>query len=274
MHVRTLLPVLLSLLLVSCQSGPQSDDSGATTAGPSYQLENRADTLALQVLEEMGGAETWDALPYLRFTFAVEQGGERTPVAHHFWDRQNGDYRVEWTGQEGDTTFVALFNVNDHEAGTVYVDGEPVAEGRSGELLDQAYQRFINDTYWFLAPVKLLDPGVHLSTVPDSSTTEHTVVHASFDSVGLTPGDQYWYTIDRDSNRVDRWAYHLQSYEPDQPASRFEWTGYRQLDSPAGPAWVATRKESLGGETAILTDQVEAPESPPEGMFTDPSPRL
>lgn len=274
MRVRLLLSVLVSALLwVGCQSGGSGADPAAET-GPSYDLENRADTLAMELYEELGGPEAWASLPYLRFTFAVERSGERTPVAHHFWDRTSGRYRVEWNSQNDDTTFVALFDVDAHEGGSVYANGSAVDTARADALLDQAYRRYINDTYWLLAPVKLLDPGVDLETVPDSTTAEELVLHATFEDVGLTPGDQYWYTVDRESGRMSQWAYHLQSYEPDQPPSRFQWTGYQSFEAPAGTIWMATRKQAIDGNTAILTDQIATLEEAPDEIFSDPSPRL
>lgn len=236
-------------------------------------LSSRADSLAYQVYEALGGAEAWSSLKYLRFTFAVESGGNRRPVAHHLWNRHTGDYRVEWSSDGGDTTFVVLFNVNSRE-GSVYANGQELSAERSSEMLDQAYRRYINDTYWMLAPAKLLDDGVNRTYLPDSSSTETAVLHLSFGDVGLTPGDEYWHYIDRQNHRVKQWAYHLQSYAEDRPASRFRWMNYREFEAPDGPIWIATRKEALDGSRAILTDQIETPAKVPKDMFTNPKPQL
>ncbi|NCQ34498.1 hypothetical protein GW813_05340, partial [bacterium] len=42
------------------------------------------------------------------------------------------------------------------------IDGVVAADTDLDALSEQAYQRFINDSYWFVMPLKLEDPGVHL----------------------------------------------------------------------------------------------------------------
>lgn len=236
-------------------------------------ITSRADSIAYQAYQALGGPDAWKSLPYLRFTFAVENEGTRRPIAHHLWNRRTGDYRVEWSTQEGDTTFVVLFNVNTQD-GEAYANGQEVSSQRSVELLRQAFRRYINDTYWMLAPVKLLDHGVNRTYLPDSSTAETAVLRITFDNVGLTPGDTYWHYIDRETYRPRQWAYHLQSYSADDPPSRFRWTDYEQFEAPEGPIWIATRKEALDGSRAILTDRIETPSQVAEDMFTDPEPQL
>lgn len=236
-------------------------------------ISSRADSLALEVYQALGGPNAWQALKYLRFTFAVEDNGNRNTIAHHLWNRHTGDYRVEWDNQKGDTTFVVLFNVNTKK-GSVYANKKQLSDSQSDPLLKQAYRRFINDTYWLLAPVKLLDKGARRTYVSDSSTAETAVLHLSFNNVGLTPGDQYWHYIDRNTHRPKRWAFHLQHYEEDQPASSFKWLNYKKFSTPEGPVWIATRKESLDGSRAILTDRVQTPTTVPSTMFSEPSPQL
>lgn len=236
-------------------------------------ITSRADSIAYRTYEALGGPDAWQSVNYLRFTFAIESEGNRRPIAHHLWNRRTGDYRVEWSSQEGDTTFVVLFNINTQE-GDAYANAEAVSGERSADLLQQAYRRYINDTYWMLAPVKLLDEGVNRTYLPDSSTTETAVLHITFGNVGLTPGDQYWHYIDRETNRTRRWAYHLQGYSDDQSPSNFRWMNYEQFETPEGPIWIATRKEALDASRAILTDRIEVSGDVPDDMFSDPNPRL
>lgn len=249
--------------------------SNSTEAQPREipTLSTTADSVAYQVYEALGGPEAWNSLQYLRFTFAVEDEGNRQPVAHHLWNRDTGDYRVEWSSGEGDTTFVVLFNVNSRE-GSAYADGVEVSSERTSEMLDQAYRRYINDTYWMLAPVKLLDEGVNRTYLPDSSSAETAVLHLNFGDVGLTPGDEYWHYIDRETYRVQEWAYHLQSYPEDRAPSHFRWMNYQQFEAPEGSIWIATRKQAIDGSRAILTDQIDTPAEVADEMFTNPEPQF
>lgn len=236
-------------------------------------LETRADSVAMTLYDALGGPQAWAALPALRFDFAVERGGQTRTVARHLWNRQTGNYRVEWSTGE-DTTYVALFNVagDGPSDGAVYLGGTPVEDAEG--LMEQAYQRFINDTYWLLAPVKVFDPGVRRSYAADSSGGRVDVIATSFDDVGLTPGDRYWLYVDRETGRLERWAFHLQGMDAEAPARTFEWTGYEELPTPRGPVRVATVKRSVDGASAIRTPVYPTDGLPADSMFARPQPML
>lgn len=271
--MRSLFATLLLLwLCMGCQpeSEPAPAEPTQTIATP--QPQNKADSLALQIVEATGGSATWAQVPFLRFDFAVEREGERQIRARHFWDRQMGDYRVEMQVGE-DSTVVVLMNINTRE-GMGYLNGTPLDSAATSERLEAAYGRFINDTYWLLAPTKVLDPGVQRTYVADSSNAETDVLHLSFQDVGLTPGDQYWFYADRATGQVTRWAYVLEKEPADQPPRSFVWTGYESYDTPAGPVTVSTRKEHPTDPFAILTDNVATPAEPPARVFSEPTPML
>ena len=262
------LPCLV-LLLVGCE--PSETTPPPADAVPEVEmptLATKADTMAMHAYEAAGGPAAWAALPYLRFEFAGERDGEARPGIKHLWNRRTGDYRLEMPGGE-DSTYVVLFNVNTRE-GQAYLNGTALDSTQNAQRLEQAYGRFINDTYWLLMPFKLFDPGVTRTYVPDSSNAERDVIHLSFAEVGLTPGDEYWVFMDKETGRVEEWAYHLQSDRD----GRFTWTGYETHDTPAGPLHFATRKEAAGGNAALLTYQIDTPTDPPADLFTDPNPRL
>lgn len=269
MTLRRTGPLLFVTLLVAAAcSEPAADGPGIAAELPA--LETRADSVAMQVYEAYGGPAAWSALRYLRFDFATGSDTSRSVRARHLWDRSTGDYRLEMPSGE-DTVYVALFSVNSRE-GDVYLNGAEVDSVREAELLESAYRRFINDTYWLLMPVKLLDPGVNRTYVADSSDAERDVLHLSFGDVGLTPGDQYWVYVDRETGLVDQWAYRLQGHEPDHVPEPIAWAGHKTLETPAGPIVVSERKPRPG--FVLFTDNVAVPTEVPDGAFTDPQPML
>ena len=235
-------------------------------------LETYADTLALRVYEASGGPAAWHSLSYLRFNFTVARGGERQRTVRHFWDRRTGDYRVEQRGP-GAESYVVLFNVNTRE-GQGYWQGDTLEAKSNTEQLEDAYRRFINDTYWLLAPFKLFDPGVNRTYAPDSSDEATEALHLSFGDVGLTPGDQYWLFIDKGTGRLVRWTYVLESDGPETPPRSFVWDDYEEHITPGGPIYFATRKRGVGAPFAIYNDAIKTPTLVPADMFTDPDPRL
>ncbi|MFQ5572195.1 MAG: hypothetical protein ACE5G0_21170, partial [Rhodothermales bacterium] len=218
-----------------------------------------------------GGPAAWSALPYLRFNFAVSVEGTRRRTIRHLWDRRTGDYRVEMRGPGGEP-YIILFNINTRQ-GQAYWGDTPLDSTDTAEKIAEAYQRFINDTYWLLVPFKLFDPGVHRAYVADSSDAEADVLHLSFGDVGLTPGDQYWLYVDKESGRLAQWSYVLQGSEGLPPRS-FVWDEYEEHITPSGSLFFAARKRAVGRPNAIYTDAIGTPLEVPEGIFSDPAIRL
>lgn len=272
-----LLPGLLALaagLLVGCGPGPDSSSQQSLT--DTIAAETKADSVALRLMEAHG-ADAFASAPYLRFTFAVQTAGERRVFGRHLWDRTTGDYRVEWQSAP-DSNYVALINVRQVEdqrpAGTVYLNGTELTGEAAREVRRQAYGRFINDTYWLLAPLKAFDPGVNRSYVPDSSTTTHDVIRLTFGDVGLTPGDTYWFYVSTETGRLDRWAMRLQNMPDDATPRTYTWDDYTRLEAPDGPVYLAARHAAEEGDQAVLTDSLALPSDVPDGAFSDPTPML
>ena len=268
---------LLAVLVSACGgeggAGPGADSTA--TARPT--LETKADTVAMQLYDAMGGPQAWKSLPALEFAFAVGQGGERRPVAQHYWNRRTGDYRVEWQ-RAPDSSYAAVFNVRsfDSEApeGQATLNGQLLDASARAEALAEGFHRFVNDTYWMLAPVKLFDEGVQRTYVADSSDADTDVLRLSFGDVGLTPGDRYWLYVDRDTGRLRRWAFVLQGMDADAAPRAYEWTGYESFEAPEGRVLIATRKPAVTADTSrrttIHTDEVRTPERLPDSLFAMP----
>jgi hypothetical protein len=275
---RTWLPLLavLCLLAAGCASDLDAPSDQAPAPTDTLTLESKADSVAFQLLDAHG-ADALASAPYLRFNFAVETPAGTTVVGRHLWDRSTGTYRVEWSGGT-DSTYVALIDVRDvtqgDPTGSVSLNGTELTGQAARNARRQAYGRFINDTYWLLAPLKVFDPGVNRTYRPDSSTAEHDVLHLTFNDVGQTPGDEYWLYVSTETGRLDRWAFHLQSMAEETPPRVFEWTADTTLQAPDGPVRLATRKQVVGGERAILTYDIALPSSPPVGAFSDLNPML
>jgi hypothetical protein len=268
--------LVAALLLVGCATNGEPSADGPVHPADTTALQTRADTLAERLVEAHGGT-AWASAPYLRFNFAVDRGSAEGRPIRHLWNRSTGDYRVEW-GPSEDTTYVALINVGEVQngvpAGAVYLDGSALEGARDTTMRRQAYRRFINDTYWLLAPLKVFDAGVNRTYLADSSDAEHDVLHLTFGDVGLTPDDEYWLYVDSETGRLDRWAFHLQGMADDAPPAVFDWTDYQTLSAPGGDVHLAARHASTSGPTAILTNELSLPSSVPDTAFSSPEPML
>ena len=146
-----------------------------------------AQQLAKAVWKASGG-ENWSKVKELRFTFIVEGEGKELARAEHHWDLVAQIDRVKWKGKDVTVNLASPAQDEDSKA---------------------AYARWVNDSYWLLAPLKVLDPGVKLSTEGTKQVGEaqFETLRLSFEGVGLTPGDQYLLYIDPQTKLVRAWDY-------------------------------------------------------------------
>ena len=209
---------------------------------------SKGEALAEEMVEAMGGREAFEGLRFLRFDWTVVREGEEVARIPHLWDCHTGRYRVEWETRE-DEQVQALFNINTKE-GRVWKNGaEVTAKEERDELLEHAYGRFINDSYWLLMPWKLRDPGVKLEHLGEREADGkiYEVLHVSFEKVGLTPGDQYWAFVNPETKIMERWAYFLQSHEGEpslEGARPYAWRNWEKV----GAMMLAREKVSLDPE--------------------------
>lgn len=202
--------------------------------------DEKADTIAAETLTAMGGREAYDNTRFLSFRFA----GFR----NHHWDKWTGRHRVEFTNRKGEH-FVVLQNVNT-KVGRAWMNGTELTGEEAKKAVEAAYGTWINDTYWLLMPYKLRDPGVTLSwdgeEVIDGVTYDK--LHLKFASVGLTPGDQYWAYINRQTKLMDRWAYVLQDFEAGRPPTVWKWGNWQRF----GGIQLASDRTMVGDEPRQL----------------------
>lgn len=258
------LGVAAGLALGSCRrAAPQPLPAGFDPAGSDPQ----AIEVAQRAMAAMGGVAGWEATRYLAFDFVVEAGGAPPIAFRHYWDRSTGRYRVEGMDEER-RPYLILFNVGTRK-GMAWLEGELVYGEERTQLLQEAYERFINDAYWLLMPLKLLDPGAHVHYEGEVTAGGgvRDRIRLTFDAgTGLTPGDTYWAEVDRRSGRMERWEFVLQG-DPEK-------YGYRWLDwQRLGPLTVSLLKEAEDGSDRILFLNVIAAEEVDPEPFETPGDR-
>ncbi len=206
--------------------------------------------LAHEVIDAMGGDSAWgDRSWSLAFDFVVEAKGKEMSRYSHQWNRATGEYIVGGRTREGKAWQVEFSNIYEKQ-GRATIDGEPVPDTTLSRILSMAYARFINDTYWMLMPVKMLDPGVMLERRADTTIggVRYNVLLLSFRNVGLTPGDRYLVFINPQTKLVERWHYMLESGRE----ADYLWTDYRRFD----PVVISLKRESPDGSSIIRFDNV------------------
>jgi hypothetical protein len=225
----------------------------------------RAIEVALRAGEALGGPRGWAATRYLTFDFVVEAGGAPPVAYRHYWDVAGGRYRVEGMDEE-QRPYLVLFNLQTRR-GMTWLEGRPARGEERERLLKEAYERHINDVYWLLMPLKMLDPGarVHYEGELGQGRDIRDRIRLSFDpGIGLTPGDTYWAEVSRASGRMERWEFVL---EGETERYGYRWEDWRRF----GPLTLSTRKESEDGSERILFLNVVASEELDDKPFELPA---
>jgi len=241
--------------------------------GPPGAADARALEVVGAMLNAMGGPHALDQVKALRFTFQVVVNDTVRTARTHWWDRAGHRERLEYRDRDG-RPIVTLFDLH-AKTGRSWTGGAEAAGDDLDKQIEGAYARFINDSYWFLMPYKLFDPGVHLEM--DGEAEVHgsmcDIVRVTFDNVGLTPGDTYWAYIDRSSHLMTRWGYILEGDRKDNPDPKetiYDWNDWTDF----GPLKLSTDKVRTGDgrNVEIRFRNVEATDAFPAKTFTDPAP--
>jgi len=164
----------------------------AAPAGAADQSTDKGQQLATEVWKASGG-ENWTKVKEVHFTFAVEQEGKPLFSAQHVWNVAAGTDEVKWKDKEG----------KDHQATA------NLAAPASGGDEKTAYGRWVNDSYWLLAPLKVRDRGVRVEAggPKDLKGVTFETLRLTFNSVGLTPTDQYIFYVDPKTKLPVAWDY-------------------------------------------------------------------
>jgi len=214
--------------------------------------DQKADSVGQELLSSLGGPAAFEKARQFQFDFVVDREGKAIARFAHVWDRYTGDYRLTGSEKTG-APFMVYFNVNTKQ-GTALVNGRPAEPPRREELIRMSYERFINDSYWLLAPWKIFDPGVHLSydgEKPCPNGGDCDILRLSFEEgVGLTPKDIYWLWISRPGRQMVAWQYVLGGAQ-EEPTTAL-WTNWKtfggislSLDKPISGRPVAIRFENV-----------------------------
>ena len=227
-----------------------------------YAVAEGRDPKATSVAEKtwgaMGGIDAWKAVAAIRFNFQVEQEGQPPRAAKHLWDRRNGRDHVEGKTRDG-KQMVVWVHLGD-KTGAAWADGKKLQGTEEKDALSWAYQRWVNDTYWLIMPFKLLDSGVNLKY--EGERDGYDVLHLRFEKVGLTPGDQYWAYINKNTGLMDRWEYLLQDEKAKESWNWVDWTDYGKLK-------LSNRKISADQKTAIHFVPLQIMDSADAAYFSD-----
>lgn len=198
------------------------------TGAPGPEAEALAERVAAAI-----GADAWARTGAVKFRFA----GHR-----YLWDRERNLVRYE------DGRGVVLTE-GWRPMGRAFVDGVEYGGAYKDRRVKKAYESFVNDAFWALAPTKLYDDGVTRSLV---STEAGPALLVSYGSGGVTPGDSYLWEIGPDGLPT---AFRLWAGILPVKGARATWSGWITL-----PTGVRVATERKFGPARLVVDEWGAAE--------------
>ncbi|MDE2730721.1 MAG: hypothetical protein OXM02_11520 [Bacteroidota bacterium] len=231
-----------------------------------------ADSVAMRLYESAGGAAIWSRVPYVKFNYTHVIGPTPARTIRHLWNRRTNEYRMELPGPTNEP-YVVLFDL-DTRQGTAFWNGTELEDREARVHVQDAYRRFVHDSFWLLTSLKLFEPGVERTYVADSSDAETAVLHVEFSLQGYAPSEEYWLYVDRESNLIRQALYWGPHDARDQPPRGFVWADYERHWGGSGYVYLSTFKRAIGRPHAIRTDKLQFPAAVAPDMFTSGDPKL
>ena len=212
-----------ALLLASLLSGAPLAAERRPPGAPGPE----ADALARRMVAAVDGP-AWDRTGAVRWTFR----GNR----HHLWDRQRGLARVRWGKIQ------VLMDLASRR-GIAYDGEREIVGDRAAALVEKAFARWTNDSFWLNPVVKAFDPGTRRSLVPLEDGSEGLLVE--YTAGGLTPGDAYLWLIGEDGLPT---AWRMWTSNLPKGGMRASWESWVEL---ATGARISTRHRLALGKIDI-----------------------
>lgn len=255
------------LVLVACSGAESRSEAETDESEPEPEMapeaepepETPADSLARELWRSAGG-EGLDEVAQIDFRFVVTDGDETAFEAAHRWDRRGARDRVTWTDRQG-AVQDAVVNLETKRA-CGHIDGRAVGGDPLAALGQSAYGRWVNDAYWLMVPLKVLDPGVSRRLLEPEGETRR--LELTFADVGLTPGDRYVLEIDPEG-RLVRWEMALEGMEAGDEPTGVTFEGHTTI----GPLTLPLEHTAEGddGTRRILLKDVAVHETVQEEVF-------
>ncbi len=142
---------------------------------PKGEKSKKADILAEKMLVALD-KDAYEKTKVLEWTF--------TGAHSYKWFKQEDKVEVSWKKNK-----VILFT-KQTEKSIVYIDGK---QTDNLDILNKALSYFNNDSFWLVAPYKVLDAGTERSIIKHNGKDALLITYTSG---GSTPGDSYLWILD------------------------------------------------------------------------------
>lgn len=141
-------------------------------------VNSEADELARKMINAVDGV-AWDTTEAVSWNFS--------DMNSHLWDKNRHFAQVKW----GD--HVVLVNINER-TGVARTNGQVVLGDAGDKLVQKAWYKWANDSFWLNPVTKAFDNGTERSIVELENGEKALMV--TYTSGGATPGDSYLWILD------------------------------------------------------------------------------
>ncbi|NND93600.1 MAG: hypothetical protein HKN45_01975 [Flavobacteriales bacterium] len=170
-----------------------------------------AEALAQKMMDACN-ASAWENTRFITWDFAGRNS--------YVWDRSEGKVEVV----SGESRAVIYTSTQE---GLAWDSEKELSGGEKKEALDKAWANFCNDSFWLIAPLKVMDPGTTRELV---QTEEGKGLMVHYNSGGVTPGDSYLWYIAEDGLP---YAYRMWTQVLPIPGMRSTWEEWKTVHSGA-----------------------------------------
>lgn len=138
-----------------------------------------ADELAMKMLDAIN-YDAYKKARKLEWTFRGKN--------HYEWYPQENKVMVSW-----DNFKVELFTQNPNTS-IAFKNGKELSGNNKKDAIDYALENFNNDSFWIVAPFKVMDPGTEREIIKEDAQEKLLVRYING---GTTPGDVYVWKLDK-----------------------------------------------------------------------------
>ncbi|WP_125185091.1 hypothetical protein [Botryobacter ruber] len=233
--------LIVCLFLQQAALAPQPAQAGA---------DPKARALAERVLQQMGGAEGWEATRFISWAFIGQ---------YQIWDKQQQQFRWE------KDSLVAVLDIR-ARTGKVYERGQALQdEQKVRDLLDHAYAQWTYNSFWLLMPFRLLDKETDLAYAGEGKTQTGApadMLEVTFPEEGA---GKYLVWVDKAEGLVTQWAFFSDSTSA-TPVFIRRWSDYGDY----GSIKLAADRSSL--QSDLRLHRIAVPAHVPDTIFNSPMP--
>lgn len=144
---------------------------------PEGEVGERADSLARQMMQAINH-EAWENTGAVHWVFREAR--------EHLWDRKRHFAKVNWDDNE------VIVNINKQTG--IVKQKKFNSEATDEELVREAWEIWVNDSFWLNPVSKVFDPGTTRKLVKLDKGEVGLLI--TYQSGGATPGDSYLWLLD------------------------------------------------------------------------------